>query len=304
MTEVQTMPINNKINKQDVIYCDHIFRRGKTEGQQCTKKVIDLSKNIDGKYYCAKHYKMNGGISTSPAPPTPPTPTSKNKATIDLMTDFDPLYPNFSVNFDPLDPNFDPSSVPFDPSLLEDKIPDNISQQPYQGSQDEYEEVVETKTPPPQYLNKVAEVNNDPNLELQIQQHYKIYPGLEKTIPLDSRGNLSAKEFLTKIQPYCEVEERLSFIKSAFNIFCQSYEQIGVFYDFKIEGFAEMLTNMPDLENKLRKIVLKHQASIDKVISPETDLLMMMVYCSYNLHLMNSKKNPNQPVNRSPIHRE
>lgn len=314
--------------------CCYIFSRGAKKGQQCT---VELP--IDQKY-CAPHYRQqvkSGKLD----PSTPLTQLHKQSPTTivkdsagsvilrhpaEALTHSDVIKEmkkkeNSSIAQD--SPKEDPPISDDSPvkegdqAKVEDKtviefLPfedEAFNQKPVPNVRPSSSPVTEKpSTTEKQPRDPIMEAATDEEFrkELMIKEYYAKWPRLEKELPLEKRGSMTADEWLKLIQQYMTGSMLDGAFKQGFTSVCTITEVLGPRIGLNTAGYTRAMLSIPDLDETLTLIRLRHQDKFAEV-TPEMRLagaMCIMLFEVHNLNTFGASGNNKEKASRAPTYKE
>jgi hypothetical protein len=257
--------------------CAYIYTRGKKKGENCSVSVRD------GQLYCKRHTKE-----------------IKKEVGSDFQLENLPQYILDDLNKEEQEEQEvqpaqeEPEEIPI---IMKSKKIQVIDEEPEEiiplptVAEEQQQEDEENKEEP-----QIVDVNQDENERL-ISRYYREIPWLQEVLPIESRGEAQATEWLHQID--MELSSRTSdqIIKWGFNTSTSCVEYFGCKYGMKIQGYSQMLSSNPEVDEILKIIKLRNLSAISE-ITPEQKLLGIMLMSAVSLH---SSQANNQSIDRERV---
>lgn len=142
--------------------------------------------------------------------------------------------------------------------------------------------------------------NQDKKLEETINNYMVSLPWLHDALP--ERTIESSSEWLSKINTLVENRQMDLIVKSGFNATTSIFESIVCAKGINIEGYSDVLSSNPEIDQLLSLLRLQHMSDIQ--ISPEMKLLGICAFSAVSIYNVNKTKATLNNNNRRPIFKE
>ena len=128
--------------------------------------------------------------------------------------------------------------------------------------------------------------NQDKKLEETIDNYMVSLPWLHDLLP--ERTIESSSEWLSKINTLVENRQMDLIVKSGFNATTSIFESIVCAKGINIEGYSDVLSSNPEIDQLLSLLRLQHMSDIK--ISPEMKLLGICAFSAVSIYNVNKTK--------------
>lgn len=259
--------------------CHHVFKMGKRKGEQCSTSI----KGKDSKW-CYRHKPKVASQQTKEEvvediPTSEASPQTKEEVVEDIPT----------IEADKVE------VISLEPANIRARAPAEINLMPQLGDGEEISE---------EELHEEQVLAN--KKENQINTYYRNFSWLQEELPIESRQNESADEWLGLIYQKINTHGIDEIIKYGYQTICLTAEKLGQANGMKFEGATSALVqNERVLE--LLKIIRIQNDDIFAEVSPSGQLLMITCGTFLAMHLGSAATTgatqthpPNQPSQSLP----